>query len=425
MNIFKILSFFLVVILLSCCSGDSGEQEVTKSNNQQVAKSRADRAAEMEELLRQTELFAKQEKERRKKKIETWERPLIIGVVGPESGENANYGKSVVKGVLAAAKRFNAGGGINGKEIKVLHFDDESKMAFADEIVTYLINQGAIAILSAPTGSSTFTPVHLVNETKTIFISIGSRRHIERSGPYVFRSAVPDELATEDLIRYASEELSYVNYALVTSSNHPFSLALSSLFKKAVYHNKGVIKVEADVYDTYTGKSDMGKVIDAIRKKAKELDGVIFTGNVSEGVLLAKGLKKAGLSLPIIGGEDLYSDEYMKGGKAVEGTLLYSTLSSGDKSSRMADFIEDYGKENKPDRFAALAYDTFMLVADAIKRAGSTNTAKVREALISRKDCEGVTGKTSFSSEGEPIKHPLICKIKTGKNGGRVVVLKQ
>lgn len=74
----------------------------------------------------------------------------------------------------------------------------------------------------------------------------------------------------------------------------------------------------------------------------------------------------------------------------MEETLLYSTLAADNKSSKMAEFIKDYGNA-VPDRFAALAYDIFMLIADAIKIAGSTNTGKVREALINRKECEGAT----------------------------------
>jgi branched-chain amino acid transport system substrate-binding protein len=290
--------------------------------------------------------------------------------------------------------------------------------------VSYLIKERAIAIISAPTGTSTFTPVHLVENSKTIFISVGTRRHIERSGEFIFRTAIPDETATEDLIRYATRELGYVNYALITSSVNEFSLSLSSMFKKALYKNDGVIKMEADVYDVITGTPNVDMVIEAIRNSPDELHGVIFTGSASEGALLAQGLKKAGLMLPIIGGEDLLSTDYLEGGDAVEGTLLYSTLSSDEKSSKMAEFIKDYGKA-EPDRFAALAYDTFMLIGDAIKIAGSTNTSRVKEALINRKECEGVTGKTSFSPEGAPIKHPLICKIKRGKNGGQTVVLKQ
>ncbi len=330
----------------------------------------------------------------------------------------------MVEGALAAAKRFNTQGGIGGKEIKVLHFDDKSNLETTNKIVQDLISQKAIAILAAPTGSSTFAPVHLVNESKTIFISVGSRRHLKGSGPYVFRTAVPDELATEDLIKHAMTDLGYMNFVLVTASDNDFSLDLSSMFKKALDKHHGVIKVEADTYDVLTGGRNMKAVIGAIKKSPDTLHGVIFTGGASEAVLLAQDMRKAGLTLPIIGGEDLFSEEYLKGGEAVNETLMYTTFSADNKSPKMDEFIKDYGKA-KPDRFAALAYDTFMLVADAIKEAGSTDTSKVREALINRKDCMGVTGTTSFTSDNMPIKHPIICKIKKGESGESAFVLKQ
>jgi len=352
------------------------------------------------------------------------ERPLIIGVVGPETGEEASYGISVVEGVLAAAKRFNAQGGIGGKEIKVLHFDDQSDIGLATKIVKDLISQRVIAIIAAPTGSSTFSPIYLVNDAKTLFISVGSRRHLKATGPFVFRTAVPDDLATEDLIKYAVTELGYVNYALVTSANYEFSLDLSSMFRRALDKYNGVIKVQTDSYDTFTGGQNMGAVVSAIKASPDPLHGVIFTGGADEGILLAQEMKKAGLILPIIGGEDLFSEEYLKSGDAVNETLLYTTFSTDIKSQKMVEFMEDYGKA-KPDRFAALAYDTFFLLADAIKESGSTDPSVVREALINRKDCEGVTGKTSFTSENMPIKHTTICRIKKGDSGERSFVLKQ
>lgn len=352
------------------------------------------------------------------------ERPLIIGVVGPETGEEASYGISVVEGVLAAAKRFNAQGGIGGKEIKVLHFDDQSDIGLATKIVKDLISQRVIAIIAAPTGSSTFSPIYLVNDAKTLFVSVGSRRHLKATGPYVFRTAVPDDLATEDLIKYAVTELGYVNYALVTSANYEFSLDLSSMFRRALEKYNGAIKVQTDSYDTFTGGQNMGAVVSAIKASPDPLHGVIFTGGAEEGILLAQEMKKAGLTLPIIGGEDLFSEEYLKGGDAVNETLLYTTFSTDSKSQKMVEFMEDYGKA-KPDRFAALAYDTFFLLAEAIKESGSTDPSVVREALINRKDCEGVTGKTSFTSENMPIKHTTICRIKKGDSGERSFVLKQ
>lgn len=351
------------------------------------------------------------------------ERPLIIGIVGPETGEEASYGTSVVEGALAAAKRFNSQGGIEGKEIKVLHFDDQSDIGMTTKIVKDLISQRAIAILAAPTGSSTFSPIHLVNDSKTIFISVGSRRQLKASGPFVFRTAVPDETATEDLMKYAVAELG-TNYMLVTAADNEFSLELSSLFKKALDKNHGVVKSEVDTYDSYTGGHNLGAVVAAIKKSPDVLHGVIYTGGATEAVLLAQEMKKAGLKLPLIGGEDLFSAEYLKGGDAVNETLMYTTFFSENKSAKMEEFLKDYGKPD-PDRFAALAYDSFMLVADAIKEAGSTDTTLVREALIRRKDCVGVTGITSFTSDNLPVKHPSICSIKKAESGQSAFVLKK
>lgn len=351
------------------------------------------------------------------------EGPLIIGVVGPETGEEASYGTSVVDGVLAAAKRFNAQGGVAGKEIQVLHFDDKSSIDLTNKFVKDLIQQKAIAILAAPTGSSTFAPIHLANESKTIFVSIGSRRHLKATGPYIFRTAIPDDLATDDLIKYVTTELGYVNFALVTAADNDFSLDLSSMFRKALDKHKGVITVQTDSYDTTTGSLNISAVISALKKSPDPLHGVIYTGGATEGVLLAQEMKKAGLSIPIIGGEDLFSEEYLKGGDAVNETLMYTTFSADSQTPKMKEFMADYGKA-KPDRFAALAYDTFMLIAEAVKNAGTADTSKIREALINRKDCEGVTGKTSFTSENMPIKHPIICKIKKTEGGDRGFVLK-
>ncbi len=107
----KVLIFLAIMLGLLCgCSDDKQAKP---------AEAKQDKAAEIHKVMRQAEEYAKQEKERQQKQMDTEERPLIIGVVGPETGEEARYGLSVMNGVMAAAKRFNAQGGIDGKEIKV------------------------------------------------------------------------------------------------------------------------------------------------------------------------------------------------------------------------------------------------------------------------------------------------------------------
>jgi branched-chain amino acid transport system substrate-binding protein len=264
----------------------------------------------------------------------------------------------------------------------------------------------------------------MANSTRTIFISIGTRRRIGRSGPYIFRASLPDELATGELISYALEELEYTNYAMVTSSSYDYSLDLSALFRHALVNHDGVLAVEADTYDTYSGKRNLDAVIDAIKGSPVTLHGVIFTGALDEAVLLAGKLRKAGLTLPIIGGEDLFAKEYLMGGEAVRGTLLYTTFAPDSESVKAVEFKQDYG-EGEPDRFSALAYDAFMLLAEAIKLAGTTKVTQVREALLSIREFEGATGKTGFTSSGTPVKHPFIYSVKEGRRGERFVLSKQ
>ncbi len=351
------------------------------------------------------------------------ERSLKIGVIGPETGAQSLWGLSVLEGVQAAAGRFNRQGGINGQEIEVLHYNTEDTVHLTELAVKDLTRQKAIAIISAPTGWSTFAPTHIVNETHTIFISVGTRRRIGRSGPYVFRTSLPDELATDNFIKYTTETLSYTEYAMVTSSQYDYSLNLSSGFRKAIFKHGGTLAVDADTYDTFTGKQDLTRVIDAIKTRADTLHGVIFTGGGNEGVLFAGEMRKAGLNQPILGGEDLFTSEYLEGGDAVAGSLLYATFSPHSDSPMVAEFKQDYGKDN-PDRFAALAYDTFMLIAQAIRTAGSTRTSMVRDAIVATRDFEGATGKTGFTPEGTPIKDPFIYRVITDGNGEKFDLLR-
>ena len=354
------------------------------------------------------------------------DRPLRIGVIGPETGNEARYGLSVLKGVLAAAGRFQASGGLGGGKIEVLHYDNKSDPELTRVGVQDLIRQRVIAILAAPTGWATFAPTRIANSTRTLFISVGTRRRIGRSGPYVFRAALPDELATDELLRYAIEELAYTNYALVTSSSYDYSLDLSASFRKALVKHGGVLAVEADTYDTYLGKQNLDAVIDAIRGSSVTLHGVIFTGALDEAVLLAERLEKAGLNLPIpiLGGEDLFAAEYLMGGEAVRGSLLYTTYAPDSETVKAIEFKHDYG-EGEADRFSALAYDMFMLLAEAIEIAGTTRTTQVRDALLNIREFEGATGKTSFTSSGTPVKHAFVYSVKQGKRGESFVLSKQ
>ncbi len=339
------------------------------------------------------------------------ERQLLIGVIGPESGAEAHFGLQTLDGVQRAAKRFNAAGGIGGKPIEIIHADNQDDLTATETIINDFIQKRVVAIIAAPTGWSTFGPTRLANRSHTLFMAVGSRRRIAHSGDYVFHLALPVEAATGQVIARAASGLTDRHFALVSSSVHVHSLKTASAFKQAIGKQEGRVVLEADLYDSYSGTINIDTVIQALRGSATPFEAVVFTGGAEEGALLAKAMRGAGLRQPLIGGEDLFSETFLKtGAEAVTGTLLYGSF---DPKQPYAT-----GDGDTPtNRFSALAHDAFSIIATAIGTSGNTKPSKVRETLLATTGFSGVTGKTRFTEAGEPIKRPFLYRVERNADG--------
>jgi len=199
-------------------------------------------------------------------------RALKIGIIGPETGEDAEIGLTILAGVELAVKEFNNAGGIDGRKIEIVHVDNKSDSRLTQVAVQQLIKEQVIAMIAAPTGWSTFGPVWLANAAKVIFMSAGSKRHIGRSGPYIFRNSLSDDIGTEETIRYALEKLKYKNYAIITSMmDDETSLQIGGLFRGAIIKYDGKIVGETHLFMGVTHE----EAIAQLKKDAKEkIDGI-------------------------------------------------------------------------------------------------------------------------------------------------------
>ena len=355
------------------------------------------------------------------------DRALIVGVIGPETGEESFYGLAVLEGIRMAGERFNADGGVGGRDIEIVHYDNSGGTSQAHNITSDLISQNVVAIFSAPTGASTFAPTQQINASDTIFISIGTRRKIGRSGNYIFHYSLSDEIAVAEMLKYSVNDLGFQNYALVTSSSYDYSLSISSVFKQAISKSGGQIVIEADTYDTYTGSSNFPGVVAALKAAPQEVQALIFTGGAEEAALLARAVQDGGLNLPLIGGEDLFSEEFLKqGGDAVNGALFYATFAPDAPSPLTAQFVRDHVDRMNapPGRFTALAYDAFTQLAEAMKTAGSLKSSDVRGTMLDMRESNGVTGTSHWSPAGEPIKKPFLYRVESDEVGGKFVLLR-
>ena len=142
-------------------------------------------------------------------------------------------------------------------------------------------------------------------------------------------------------------------------------------------------------------------------------------GYYTDVALICIQAKQLGLAVPIFGGDGWESETLVEIGKdAVEGQYFSTHYAPNAGSSVINAFLDKYKKHfngKLPDAMAALGYDSAMILADAMKRAGSSDPAKVRDALAATKDFDGVTGKITINDKRDAVKSAVILQVKGGK----------
>ena len=126
-----------------------------------------------------------------------------------------------------------------------------------------------------------------------------------------------------------------------------------------------------------------------------------------------------GINVPLLGtdGWDNAKITEIAGTGPLNNTVFSNHYSAEDKDPRVVKFVEDYKKEynEAPSAFSALGYDTALMLIDAIKRAGSDDPEKIREALEKTKDLQVVTGILTLDANHNPIKSAVVVEMKDGK----------
>ena len=143
-------------------------------------------------------------------------------------------------------------------------------------------------------------------------------------------------------------------------------------------------------------------------------------GYYEEVGLIVKQAREAGLDVPFMGGDGWDSPKLVEiaGKEALNNTFITNHYSSGDPSEKIQNFVKSYGEKysgKSPDAFNALGYDTGYYLADAIKRAGSTDSEKIKDALAETKGLELVSGNFTVDKDHNPIKSATILEFKDGE----------
>ncbi|MFJ7744176.1 ABC transporter substrate-binding protein [Peribacillus sp. NPDC097295] len=345
---------------------------------------------------------------------------IKIGVNLELSGGVASYGQSISEGLELATEEINKKG-IDGKKIELIQVDNKSEAAEATSGAIKLTSQDKVtAIVGAATSTNTIAQVQIAQDNKIPVISpSGTSPEItykdDKLNDYVFRTSFIDPFQGTVAANFATSEIKAKSAAIYVDSASDYSKGLAAAFKEQFEKNGGKVVAE----EAYIAKdTDFRSTL--TRLKSAKPDFIFLPGYYEEAGLIVKQARETGLDVPFMGGDGWDSPKLVEiaGEKALNNTFITNHYSSGDPDEKIQNFVSAFKAEYKdksPDAFNALGYDTGYFLADAIKRAGSTDSDKIKEALEKTKELELVTGTFTLDEKHNPIKSATILEFKDGE----------
>jgi len=340
---------------------------------------------------------------------------IKVGEFASLTGSEATFGQSSHQGTQMAVDDLNAAGGLLGKKIQLLTEDDQSQAGQPATVVRKLISRdGVVAILGEVASSRSMEAAPICQQNRIPMISPSSTNpKVTETGEYIFRVCFIDPFQGTVMANFARKTLKLKTAAVLTDVKSDYSLGLAKFFKEGFIAGGGKIVTEQNYSG---GDKDFNAQLTAI--KAENPDGIFVPGYYTEVGLIALQARQLGITVPIFGGDGWESSSLVPiGGKALEGCYFSTHYSPEDTSPAVQDFVKRFRVQHNetPDAMAALGYDSAMILADAIKRAGSTDGAKVAAALAATKDFAGITGKITMDANRNASKPAVILTIKDGQ----------
>ncbi len=341
---------------------------------------------------------------------------IKIGEFASLTGKEATFGTSAHEGTLLAVEQINAAGGLLGKKLELLTEDDQTKAGEPANAVNKLISKdGVIAILGEVASSRSLEAAPICQQNKIPMISPASTNPtVTQKGDYIFRVCFNDTFQGGALANFASGTLKAKKVAILTDVKSDYSKGLAKNFKEKYVSNGGQIGVELDFNG---GDKDFKGQLTAIKSDAP--DAIFLPGYYNDVALICIQAKQLGLNVPIFGGDGWESESLLTIGKeAMEGHYFSTHCSPDQGTPEMKNFIEAYKKRysgKTPDAMAVLGYDSVLVLADSIKRANTTESAPLRDAIAATKNFAGASGVITLNADRDAVKALVFIQIKNGK----------
>ena len=352
---------------------------------------------------------------------------ITIAFIGNTTGDYAEYGIPVRNAVMLYFDQLNANGGINGKQVKVLEYDDKGDGVDAVSAYNLACENGATAVIGSVLTGPSIALADVTYEDGTPQITASATATgvtvMEDTGEVrsnVFRACFIDPFQGQKMADYAVNMLGAKTAAVFFETGSDYSEGLKDAFLEEAE------KLGLEIVDTQAfGAGDKDFKVQMTNIASKDPDVVFCPIYYGEAGLAIRAARQAGCTATFLGGDGFGSIEDYASADELEGSLYCSGYAPGTESVAQfeKDYCETYKVDTVPNMFAPLAYDAAMIMAYGLKAAEdkglTAGTAEYKQAVVeaikTMQGVEGVTGTYSFDEYNNPIKSVAIIELQNGE----------
>ena len=342
--------------------------------------------------------------------------PVKIGVYEPMTGSMAAGGQQTMEGVTLAHELRKE---VLGRPIEIVLVDNKSdKVEAANAMARLLDKDKVVAVIGSYGSSLSMAGGPLAMKAKVPVMGCSPTNPlVTKDNPFYFRACFIDPFQGEVMARYAFKELKAKKAAIVQDVAQDYSVGLASFFKAAFIKLTGDPASIVGESSFQSGDSDFTAQLTNVI--AKNPDVIFMPSYYQDMAQFAIQAKQLGVKATLLGGDALEAPELITvGGAAVEG-VKFSTHYTAEATAREISkkFAAAYQKkfDKVPNAFAALGYDAYNLLVDAMETAKSVDSVVIRDTLAKFKSHEAVTGLITFDANNNPIKSAVILGVEGGK----------
>jgi len=345
---------------------------------------------------------------------------IPIGFFAPITGPAAADGESARNAVSLRLKEVNDAGGIGGKKINLMIYDDRLNPQEAVAIASKLIEKDkVIGVVSGAYSGPTRVTAPIFQKAGIPMVA-GYAVHPDvtwdpkekKPNDFCFRNGFLGEIEGAAAAEFAVKNLKAKKISLIFMDND-FGKAISSGFAERA-EKLGATVLTKQMYK-FPGEKDFRPFLTRI--KEGNPDVIFAAGYYNEAASIVRQAKELGITSQILGEEGFDSPKFLEiAGPAAEGVIIATNLDRDDPRPLVQDFLRNYRKayNEDADMVGASSYDAFMILVNAIRKAG-TDPKMIQKTLLETKDYNGLTGKISRFIQGEVVKPVQIQVVKGGK----------